>query len=897
MTRIADSRARAGPGIVPAQHHRHDEQAYPTHARIGQMSARIVAREEPSEVSGLERPPAYVHEDNSIRMDHGKFLAPEPRGEEPLGQWGWVQSSRSTLTIRDPFGAGTEERGETPSGAPPGGAGGVLTDVDQDPPLPPFAANFQRDRDWSEDERLATLIPPMLPKQGGRDLWPELPRHDFVGLVVESTEENEQIEHWHPTDPRKISVNVAGHPKIGSWTGDLDGSNGIDLDRTAREQSHTRVVRKPAGCIDFGLNSLALQIGKSGKGDVRGGLVFDRDAGNKIGMLSHQQSGIVQAKCPSLKHVIGKDADGNEIASTHLPLDVLFTDDAGAYDGPLKHDGLWQGAIRAPYSVEVFFEFDPTLAHGHVCGSRFGRHRWRAETFWCSVPPPPPETPTPFEEPLDTVPFPGVGDEGLPGEGFVPGKGFPRETRGPETDRSGIDEGDLPADGTEQGGEQPTDDEQPPAVITRSEETFGEAPLEGLRDARQRGREERAQKQRFSDFRVVEPWQPEDGKRIFAGTHVDTAVPAILYRAQHFGDGALDFRSLMRLPTEATLGYNSTAPVVARDEAWGQQTEDRSFEYTDEPCKARYHGGTAPGGIALMPPERDLADFAASELPVRTTSRTYRLFEETVRVGWFSTLDFATGLPGGGPQWRHRRDFGLNRLELQGFDNLGIEIAAGAANNVELQIHGQLAVGTPSAQRIVYDPATGSLTIFNVAGTSQTVLTNSSSPNTFKAPLRGPRGSLASPGHGFTQDPDTGMFLPTTGELGIVVGATLITTARPDHLELHRAEHLSGVISPVIAADQDDWNPTGLASARIIRVDGGGAARAITGIVAQSGALVTLIAIGANAIDLFNESAGSSAANRIITATGATVSLATDDNATLWYDPTTSRWRIIAVQQ
>ncbi len=84
--------------------------------------------------------------------------------------------------------------------------------------MPVFSANFQRDRDWSEDERLATLIPPMLPKQNGRDLWPELPRHDFVGVVIESTEENEQIEHWHPTDPRMVSVNVAGHPKIGSWT-------------------------------------------------------------------------------------------------------------------------------------------------------------------------------------------------------------------------------------------------------------------------------------------------------------------------------------------------------------------------------------------------------------------------------------------------------------------------------------------------------------------------------------------------------------------------------------------------------------------------------------------------------------------------------------------------------
>lgn len=818
--KISDSRARNGPGICPAQHHTHDEQAYPTHARVGQMSTRIVAREEPSEV---RRVPLYVHGDDDTRMDHGKFLVPEPRGEEPLGQWGWVQSSRSTLTIRDPFGAGTEERGETPSGAP-GGGGGVLTEVDDpDPALPPFAANFQRDRDWSEDERIATLIPPMLPKQGGRDLWPELPRHDFVGVVVESTEENEQIEHWHPTDPRKISVNVAGHPKIGSWTGDLDGSNGIDLDRTAREQSHTRVVKEPAGCIDFGLNSLALQIGMSGKGDVRGGLVFDKDAGNKIGMLSHQQSGIVQAKCPAApKHVIGKDADGNEIAATHLPLDVYFTDDAGAYDGPLKHDGPWQGAIRGPYSAEVFFEYDPTLAHPFVCGPRSGRHRWRAETFWCPVPPETPGTP---DEP--DFPFEPEFEEGFPGfrefierqrerERAREREAVPRETQDPETDRSGIDEGDLPDDGTPQDGPPPAVRTPAPGEVEGFEgtEEFEEAPLEGLREARQRGREERARKQRFRDFRVVEPWQPEDGKRVFAGTHVETAMPAILYRAQHFGEGALDFRSLMRLPTEAVLAYNSTAPVVARDEAWGQQTEDRGFEYTDEPCKARYHGGTAPGGIALMPPERCLADFAADELPERTLSRTYRLFEETVRVGWFSTLNFATGLPGGGPQWRHRRDLGLNRIEFAGFSNAGAEIAATAANHLDYRLRGEVHV--------------------------------------------------------------------------------------EENLHAESGVRLEGVISPSLAADQDDWSPTGLDTATVIRLTNtSGGTIDITGLdaslVSSERAFLILINIGSDNVRLLDDDAGSAAANRFLTGAGGAGRITMIPNASvmLWYDATSARWRMV----
>lgn len=82
--------------------------------------------------------------------------------------------------------------------------------------------------------------------------------------------------------------------------------------------------------------------------------------------------------------------------------------------------------------------------------------------------------------------------------------------------------------------------------------------------------------------------------------------------------------------------------------------------------------------------------------------------------------------------------------------------------------------------------------------------------------------------------------------------------------------------------------------------DAGGTS-VITGIVAPgSGAplsrKIRVVNVGAAAFNLGHQNAGSAAANRIISPTGANVPLATDDAAELIYDDTTDRWRITNVQ-
>lgn len=80
----------------------------------------------------------------------------------------------------------------------------------------------------------------------------------------------------------------------------------------------------------------------------------------------------------------------------------------------------------------------------------------------------------------------------------------------------------------------------------------------------------------------------------------------------------------------------------------------------------------------------------------------------------------------------------------------------------------------------------------------------------------------------------------------------------------------------------------------ILRVTASGADRTITGFVAgEEGDHLRVIAIGSNNVILADQDTNSSAANRIITHTGADVTLTPPESATLIYDTTSNRWRIV----
>jgi hypothetical protein len=107
---------------------------------------------------------------------------------------------------------------------------------------------------------------------------------------------------------------------------------------------------------------------------------------------------------------------------------------------------------------------------------------------------------------------------------------------------------------------------------------------------------------------------------------------------------------------------------------------------------------------------------------------------------------------------------------------------------------------------------------------------------------------------------------------------------------------LTGSISPgALAADTNDWAPTGLATASRVRLSANAAIN-ITGLLATSDGDVKIIEnIGStNSVTLKSESASSSAANRF---TGySDIVIRAKESCVLIYDGTTARWRLLAPQ-
>lgn len=101
---------------------------------------------------------------------------------------------------------------------------------------------------------------------------------------------------------------------------------------------------------------------------------------------------------------------------------------------------------------------------------------------------------------------------------------------------------------------------------------------------------------------------------------------------------------------------------------------------------------------------------------------------------------------------------------------------------------------------------------------------------------------------------------------------------------------LSGDISPAqITANQNDYNPTDLATASVLRLSSD-ASRDITGLSGGAdGRVMTLFNVGSTPLVVKNQSTSSTAGNRF--ALGADMTLAADQSITIMYDATSQRWR------
>ncbi len=97
---------------------------------------------------------------------------------------------------------------------------------------------------------------------------------------------------------------------------------------------------------------------------------------------------------------------------------------------------------------------------------------------------------------------------------------------------------------------------------------------------------------------------------------------------------------------------------------------------------------------------------------------------------------------------------------------------------------------------------------------------------------------------------------------------------------------------PQISADQNNYTFSGGSPAYIFQRLSSDASRTITSIASGADGKHHILAnVGSNSIVLANESASGTAANRILTGTGGSITLAPNERVDLVYDATTQRWR------
>lgn len=166
-------------------------------------------------------------------------------------------------------------------------------------------------------------------------------------------------------------------------------------------------------------------------------------------------------------------------------------------------------------------------------------------------------------------------------------------------------------------------------------------------------------------------------------------------------------------------------------------------------------------------------------------------------------------------------------------------------------------------------------------------------------------GTVGAPGDSWINDPDCGGYRAGANDIRIAVNASeqlrfqtagtqflnhLIVSG---NLTLLAALLKNGVATPAALTAGNNNDFAGLAGKMMARVtpDGGGTS-VFTGFVPDGNGDEKLIwNIGAVNVAIAHQNVGSAVANRTITSTGASLVLAPDNAAYIWYDPTATRWR------
>lgn len=198
----------------------------------------------------------------------------------------------------------------------------------------------------------------------------------------------------------------------------------------------------------------------------------------------------------------------------------------------------------------------------------------------------------------------------------------------------------------------------------------------------------------------------------------------------------------------------------------------------------------------------------------------------------------------------------------------------------------------------VFATGTTTVTVINDSGNIPATLTTVSvsilttSNAGFPTWVRtGPGGTVAFPNVSNVADADTGVAFSAANRISLVAGGEeMLRADATTGVQFTAITRFSSIISPTsLSANQNNYHPTDLDTATVMRLTSSQAV-SLTGLQTEAylGRVLLVFNVGSFNITLTGESASSTAAYRFI----ATVIIAPNQGAFLFYDVTSSRWRI-----
>ncbi len=526
-----------------------------------------------------------------------------------------------------------------------------------------------------------------------------------------------------------VAPHKDGTAEIGTKVFDLDQGDKVDEDRFAHIQSFFRVWKDFAPIKSKGKKTkaapgfLAWQIGL-GRGGFKGhGVVAEFGDGKnpqqQLGTVSHRLGGPFKTVPKSDQHSYFTSDLAENGAPVHIDTMTIFHGNGG--DAPLEFGGEYTPCFPGPLITTSYLRHDSEADHVWAQGSGKGMWRIQGTSFFAWIPPRreyPPHppggedlTPIPRFQPIPRVPPRIEGDRGGvfigPGQGQlfininIPGPvppGGPGRRRGPAQgpvfgpglqDRPGPPPGRPPRTGGGIIGGRGGDPERPGGALELDPLGFDDirdaaARLEAIRqiELEARAAVDRGDRRGplLAGARAPRTFLEEALPRDIAGSVTEIAMPALVFRAQHFGERQPDIRNVnaevfSRDPAALDAWYDQ--PIVARIEALGPQASGGGWDLTTEPGEGRYiAGGTGAGIITIFPPELGHEQIGLDEAEIDISGVCLNLYSTYSKLTW-GTPDAASGLI---------------------FDGFGLGLGAGG--NLELSCYSEVGAITDVAEFI-----------------------------------------------------------------------------------------------------------------------------------------------------------------------------------------------------